>query len=350
MYERTEHVKLKDGEAVECGIVSGPDEAWAQRLETMLAHKGGLWNWQNSQTLRTATGLDARFYLLHRGGEPFANVCIFASGGAGILGHVWTNPQDRRKGASGRLMKTAMADFAGRGGQALFLGTDPDGVPHGIYLQHGFTDVDAAGHMAWYAQGREAFEQAWFAGGAAEVERLCWRHWPAAAPLFLQPGPGVVRCAPLRVFWSELIEGPLLPAIQTELKRRTDGQTPAAVVLGSRRTQAVLGLALWQPDPIWPATCLVDVFCHPEHWGRAGELLAGLPLPEGQTCVAFGDSTCPAKHAALKAAGFSAAAVFPKRIATGRGRAERVDVMQWEKQQPQAAPEPNQKGNGVSTL
>lgn len=331
MYTKLRDIALKSGETVECGLVSTPEEAWAGRLEALLVHKGGIWNWQNSEVLRTQTGLDGRYYLLHRGGVPFANVCIFGLAGVGILGHVWTKPEERRKGASDLLMKVAMGDFAARGGKALFLGTDAGSVAHGIYLQHGFADVDTAGHMVWYADGRAAFEKAWFAAGPAEVERLTWRHWPAAAPLFLQPGPGVVRCAPLRMFWQDLVEGPLLPAIQAEGKRAAESQAPAAVVLRAASTQAVLGLALWQWDPVWPETCMVDVFCHATQWGRAGELLAGLTLPPCRRRVAFGDATCPAKQAALEAAGYARIAAFQNGIAAGRGCADGVTIVQMEK-------------------
>ncbi|MEI6809488.1 MAG: hypothetical protein WCN95_12270, partial [bacterium] len=216
-------------------------------------------------------------------------------------------------------------------GQALFLGTDPDSVAHKLYLQHGFRDVNTAGHMAWYARGQTDFESAWFVGKSPEIEQLNWRHWPAATPLFLQSGPGIVRCAPLRMFWSDLVEGPLLPAIETEMKRLAQGQAPAAVVLKYGPTGAVLGMALRQRDQIWPATFTVDVFCHQDYWSRAGDLLDALHLPAGETHVAFGDASCPAKIDALKNAGFAQVAVLPKRIAADRGQIDMADIIQMEK-------------------
>ncbi len=328
MYERFDEMRLKDGRAVECGVVAGPDEAWAGRVEPLLGHKGGLWNWQNAQALRTTTGLEARFYLLSLHGMPFANVCIFAAGGVGILGHVWTMPEFRRQGASTLLMQAAMRDFARRGGEALFLGTNPDGPAYGIYKQHGFSDVvPGSGHMTWYARGQAAFDAAWFAPGPTRIEPLAWRHWPASAPLFLRPGPGVVRCAPLRVFGAGLIEGPLLPAIQAQQERQAAEQGPCAVVLENSASQAVLGLAVWMFDPVWPATCVVDVFCHEDYWSRGSEMLSALAFPPGRRRVAYGDSSCPPKQAVLQAAGFARAGVLEKWL-PGPSPADRgVDVV-----------------------
>lgn len=328
MYERLDDVRLKDGRVVECGVVAGPDLEWAGRVEPLLGHKGELWNWQNAQALRSETGLESRFYLLSLHGMPFANVCTFSAGGVGILGHVWTRPEFRRQGASTLLVQAAMGDFARRGGEALFLGTNPDGPAYEIYKRHGFADVSlGSGRMAWYARGQEAFDSTWFAGGATRIEPLAWKHWPAAAPLFLRTGPGLVRCAPLRVFGAELIEGPLLPAIQAQLQRQADGQGPCAVVLTAPASQAVLGLALWMPDGQWPSTCVVDVFCHEGHWDQAGAMLEALAFPPGRRLVAYGEASCPAKQAALQAAGFARAGVLegwlpPPSPATGR-----VDVV-----------------------
>lgn len=334
MYERLGEVTLKDGRAVECGVVAGPDEEWAGRIEPLLGHKGELWRWQNAQTLRTQTGLEARFYLLSLHEMPFANVCTFRAGQAGILGHVWTRPEFRRLGASTLLMKAAMADFARRGGGALFLGTNPDGPAYGIYEQHGFADVDASsGHMAWYARGQETFDAEWFAAGETKIEPLSWPHWPGAVPLFLRKGPGVVRCAPLRVFSTELVEGPLLPVLHAQSQRQAEGLGPCALALLNPATRAVLGLAVVMPEALWPSTCVVDVFCHEACWDRAGELLAALSLPPCRRVVAYGDPTCPPKQAALQAAGFAQAAVLEKWLPGGSIHPGPVDVVQFAREQ-----------------
>ena len=105
MYEGLGHVVLATGEQVEVGVVIGPDAEWTERLERLLGHKGEPWNWQNRQVLTTDVGIGSRFYVLHRGGMPFANIMIAELSGVGILAHVWTKPEDREKGACSNLMR-----------------------------------------------------------------------------------------------------------------------------------------------------------------------------------------------------------------------------------------------------
>ena len=130
MYEALGHVILATGEQVEVGVVVGPDPRWAERLEKLLCHKGEPWNWQNSRVLRTDTGIGSRFYVLHRGGIPFANAMIAELSGVGILAHVWTRPEDRQRGACSALMRALMEDFRSRHGRALFLFTRFGSVAH----------------------------------------------------------------------------------------------------------------------------------------------------------------------------------------------------------------------------
>ena len=142
MYQQLDRITLKSGEAIQAGVVQGPDLDWAERVETLLGHKGPSWRWGNEQVLRTQTGLDVFFYLLHRDGDPFANVMTIECRGVGLLGHVYTRPEDRRQGAAMQLMACLMDHFRQRGGQALFLGTGYDTPPYHIYRVNGFSGVE----------------------------------------------------------------------------------------------------------------------------------------------------------------------------------------------------------------
>ena len=85
MYEKLDEVHLKSGEAVEMGVVLGPDPDWADRVESLLAHKGDYWRWGNEMVLRTHTGIEGYYYILHRDGVPFANTMTVEYQGVGIL-------------------------------------------------------------------------------------------------------------------------------------------------------------------------------------------------------------------------------------------------------------------------
>ena len=331
MYEQLGKCELKDGEKVEIGLVQGPDLDWAERLEQLLVHKGPMWNWQNAEMLRRELGIEARFYILHRDGDPFANITTATYRGAGHFGHVWTRPEDRRKGACSRLMEVQMQHFRQAGGRALFLGTGFESPPYRIYEAHGFTGVEEqSGNMEYYAGSQAEFAAEYFAAGAARIEAVGWQHWPASAALFLGDFPGVVRCAPLGLFGRNSTEGLFLGLIRGEIDHRQEGEAPRARVLVQPDTGAVLGLALWAWDGLWPKTALVDLYCHPAWWVRGGELLESLELPQCERCLAYTDEGAQEKKSILSAAGFRQTGRYPRRVAADRARRQLVDIVSWE--------------------
>ncbi|MEZ4860008.1 MAG: hypothetical protein R3C14_01815 [Caldilineaceae bacterium] len=333
MYQRLATVTLKNGESVEAGVVRGPEPGWAQRLVRLLWHKGDPWNWQNAQVLERTLGIDAFFYILHRDGAPLANIMTIELEGVGLFGHVWTNPEDRQKGASGSLLQLLMADFAARNGRALYLGTGYDSVPYHLYAKHGFQGIaPASGYMAYYRAAQADFDAAYFAPGEAVIEPLDWRHWPAAAPLFIGDFPGLVRCAPLQLIGRESPEGPFLPALLKAEERAQRGRTPTTFALRHAVTNAVVGLATCDWHPLWPETRLLDLYCHPNFWHYAPALLEALPFTADQRLIAYADQGCPAKLQTLAAVGFKTTATLPQWIATDALQSNWADVLVLTKQ------------------
>lgn len=331
MYDSLGKMKLKTGEEVEIGVVRGPDLEWAERVEQLLGHKGEIWNWQNSSVLREELGIEVYFYLLHRDGDAFANIMTAEYRGAGHLGHVWTRPEDRRKGAASQLMGRQMDHFRQRGGRALFLGTGYDSPAYHIYASHGFAGLEPlSGSMEYYAASKGEFEAAYFAQGSTQIEEVQWKHWLSSAALFLGDWSGVVRCAPLGMLGRKSTESPFLGLIQAEQARREEGEEVRTKVLFQTESGAAVGVAMWAWDPLWPETCLVDVFCHPDHWGEGGDLLDSLVLPQAERYVAYGDVGGAAKGEILEAAGFIQTGLHEKRVAVDRGRTQWADVTVWE--------------------
>ena len=329
MYEPLGHLELKSGERVEVGVVNGPDLDWAGRIEDLLSHKGVDWSWQIRQALREDLGVDPYFYVLHRDGVPFAQMMSVEQKGVGVFGHVWTVPADRRQGASSGLMDRMMDHFGTRGGQALFLGTRFGSPAYHIYRSHGFEGIaPRSGTMTFYAASRENFEAAYFAAGSVRVTELDWPSWPPSSALFLGDFPGEIRCAPLRRFGRANPEAALLPVIREARESRTQRKPPRAVALVQTDTTAVAGLSMWGQHPLWPRTCLVDVYCHPSFWAHAGGLLDALSLPEADRYLAYSDPTCPQKADALAGAGFRATVIYERRIDS---RETMLDVTVWER-------------------
>ncbi|CAN5581414.1 hypothetical protein BH10CHL1_BH10CHL1_49400 [soil metagenome] len=327
MYQQLGSIKLKSGEEVEAGVVRGPDPVWAQRLVELLWHKGDPWNWQNAQILERDSGLDAFFYVLHRDGKPFANIMTVERACVGIFGHVWTQPADRQQGASSRLMGLQMQDFAARGGQALFLNTGYASVAYNMYANFGFEGIEAeSGTMAYYTKPQAKFEATYFAKGPLEIQTLAWPHWPASVPLFLGDYPGSIRCAGLQLIGRHSTESALLPVLVDAAQRQQANQPPSVLVLENQATTAVVGLAAWSWHPLWPDTCLVDCYCHPDYWQHAPDLLNALPLPTADSLLAYADAGHVAKTNLLTKAGFKSVTTLPKWVASDPTKRQWVDV------------------------
>ena len=330
MYQKLSDVQLKSGECVEAGVVLGPDEAWRDRVQQLLLHKGDIWNWQNSEMLREPLGLEARFHILHRDGAPFSHVLVSEVNGVALLGHVWTKPEERGNGAASRLMEIVTQHFRERGGKALYLSTGYDTSPFHIYRKFGFEGIEpASGVMHFFATSREQFEAEYFAPGDVITEPLDWSHWPVAPALFCGDWPQAVRSTPLRLFGRSLTEGPLLPPLRAH--RQPEYSAPQVCVLRKTNNGAIVGLAASRPDPLWPDAILADIFCHPHFWPHAGELWRSLKLPQDKSVVAYSDDGDKCKAGVLRVAGFTPVATLPQWIAADAARTRPVDVKVWKR-------------------
>ncbi len=322
-------VTLKSGERVSAVVVRGPDAVWRKRITKLLGHKGDPWCWQNSELLTRETGIDAWFYLLHRDGQPLAHQMTAELNGVGIFGHVWTVPADRGQGAAGELMRLQMAHFRQRNGRALYLSTGFDSPAYRIYQKHGFAGIEPrSGYMTWSARPLSDFEADYFSSGPTTIEGLNWRHWPVTPALFMSAVPGIVRCAPLKLFGRKSTEGELLPGIQNRPQSRNASQ----VFVLQKSNGAVVGLAAWGRDELSSGVICADVFCHPAFWPQGEALLRHTlaTAPAGR-CVAYADATCPQKTEVLRATGFQPAATWPQHLARDAAISGFADLLMFER-------------------
>jgi hypothetical protein len=325
-------VVLKNGERVEAAVIAAPDAAWADRLKGFLAHKGEPWNWGNAEVLTKPTGVETFFCVLHRNGVPFSNVMTCEVNGVGLLGHVFTRDEDRRKGACKKLMELQMEHFRARGGRALFLGTGFESPAYRIYACHGFQGIEEkSGYMQYYVSTREEFEASWFARAATETEPLAMTHWPTLAPLFAGDFQGQVRCARLGIIGRSSGEGHILRALYDD-RLPIEGREPSTLVVRSRQSGAPVGFAAYGSHPIWAELRLIDVFCHPDFWDRAGDLLASLPLPPSGHFIAYADVGWTGKDRTLRRAGYRQTAVLARRAPQTSAKTAFVDVAVYEKE------------------
>jgi GNAT superfamily N-acetyltransferase len=321
---------LKSGEEVEVGVVTGPDAAWHDRLDGFLAHKGGIWSHEVRFVLSEPCGLDARFYVLHRGGVPFSHIMTTTLQGVGILGHVYTNPDDRGQGAATLLMQKQLEHFQSQGERSLYLGTTYDSPAFHIYRKQGFVGLeDASGHMTFTPSTLTAFEGEYFALDNATVIPLDWPHWPASAPLFLSAEGGYTRHVGLKMLGQSLVEGPLLPLVNEQHEKSLEGLPPTAFVVQKPNNGAVVGLASWQDDTFWPDTKVVDLFCHTNYWHLAGELLEPMNELKGQRLAAYAEVGFAEKEKALLDFGFKPVITLPDWLKNVDEKAETHDVVMY---------------------
>lgn len=325
MKESTTKATLKTGESVDLSIVKAPDAELAPVIMDLIGHKGEIWNWQNEQMLTQSVGIDFYYYFLHRNGKAFSNVATGEYRGVGSFGHVYTTPEDRRKGACAVIMEKQMAHFRDRGGRYLTLGTGFETTPYNIYKKFGFVGVEASnGHMTYCNGPVAAFMDEYFAPCKAVIEPVSWKHWPGATVLFLSDAPGVIRMAPERVFGRVSTEGPLLHVLRDRVGRENGITRGHALV--NPDTGAVLGVAVWNWDKLWTGTLMLDVFCHPRFWSYAPAMLRALELASDERHLAYADAQCPQKREALEAVGFKAVTKLPNWQRINWAMPDRVDV------------------------
>lgn len=298
MYKKLAEERLKTGETIEVGAVLAPDKEYAERIQLFLKHKGPEWEWHIEGAL---TGeihdLETRFYIGHIEGELTANVMTVEYRGTGILGHVFTRPDQRRKGACSRLMAHQMDDFRGRGGGILLLGTGFDSPAYWIYHSHGFRSLYEGSGFMRYATDEE-FETKHFAPASVEVVDVAWKDWPRINVLSSIKEAGTLKSLAFRLYGASNFEHGFLG-----FKRGLEKETGKGKLLESA-AGAIVGCAMIGPHDPWPdGIYLLDLFVHSNFWDVAETLLGTLELPEGKVqCYAEGTSS--EKIALLERRGF----------------------------------------------
>ena len=133
----------------------------------------GIWY---APLLEQLDDLETRFYVGKVDGEIIANIMIVEHGHIGILGHVFTTPTQRRKGACKAVMGFQMEDFRQRDGEALYLGTGYNSHPYYIYNSFGFESVfPGSGFMKYRTV--EDFDDRYFAGSPVHAKDVVWNDW-----------------------------------------------------------------------------------------------------------------------------------------------------------------------------
>ena len=325
MYERLAEAVLKSGQRMEIGVITAPDAEWRDRIVPFLGHKGEPYA---SHIQRSHEGalddLETRYYVGHLQGRVITQVMIAGARGAGILGHVYTLPEERRKGAYQALMAAQMADMPCRGFQLLSLGTGFERPPYWIYHSFGFRGIaPGRGEMRWTA-GEDA-EAEVFGPGRVVARDARWDDWGFVAWLGLLPVAAdeeLPRSRVMRLKSRGMMEGAYVRLLLT--REQEPGMTVR--VLQSEHG-ATVAWAILAPDAHWFSDVwTLDLHAHPSFAAGLPTLLGSLPWPEAPVASAV---TAPAgpKAAALAAGGFTRIARLPAWLRPDDGA--RRDVSLW---------------------
>ncbi len=289
-------VKLKTGETMVCKIIDSPNDEDVPQLRRLLVHKDDIWQhhldaWMSGPAKR----LDTCFCVGAIDGELVSNVMTVMHEGIGLMGHVFTLPEHRRKGACDALMDMHISEFEERGGKAVYLGTGFESPPYRIYARHGYQAVpDRPGSMWWsptYDEIEALYEDVYSDLDRASVTDAAWRHWPSMnmfAHLPLDRMKQTVRNAAHGLFGVCQAEYGFLSILQAD-----SGDDSVVTRVLETRDGHVAGLASLGPDRHWGAAGATYVFdvCLPlAAAGEANELFEEFDWPEAHVLSYVADT------------------------------------------------------------
>lgn len=312
MVRQLARITLKSGERMQCLVVKEPEENWAADVQRLLVHKNDHVHWHIQRAIAAPLDdLETRFYLGVVNGEAVGNIMTVEHGGIGILGHVFTHPDHRRKGIASRIMSFQMQEFRERNGRGLTLGTGFDSPAYWIYHSNGFRSIVEGSGAMWYWQQPEQLADLWRApitGNSSPV----WRHWPLVNLLCTQPEGDQLRHAARRLWGQRNFEGDF-----TKYLRDMEAENfPIEARVLENEAGLVVGWATVEDDPLWGGRAgLLDILVHPLAWSSANSLLAALPLPE-KPILAYADQNSP-KNDLLHSHGFERQASWPDWLPAG---------------------------------
>ncbi len=310
MYQILGETTLKTDEVMEVGVINAPDQPHAEEIKKILGHKPQFFDWHIEQCVTESLDeLETRFYVGKLNGHIITNIMTVEHAGIGILGHVYTLPNQRRKGACKGTMTFQMEDFRQRHGRALYLGTGYNGHPYRIYHSFGFESVmPESGFMKYHVN--DDFEETYFAPTTAHPKDVEWHDWPKLTTLSAIVDWDILRSLSWNVYGPTNLEGGFLTFKHT---LETSDVLDDAKFLATQ-DGTIVGWATVNRDSRWRHNiALLDLFFHPNFVDAVPLLLSSLKFP-GLKVQCYIDSTAEKKAEVLEHAGFSCEGKFKNHI------------------------------------
>lgn len=326
MHKKLADISLKTGESMGICLVQTPDEAYRDQILSFLGHKEGMWRWHLELSFEGKLDeLETRFYLGTINDRIIGNVSTWEHDSLGVLGHVFTAKDQRRKGVFKALLALCIQDFQRRGGKTMILGTPADAPWNRIYKSVGFGSIVSTRKLQKDEVMRydvdPDFERKYFQPGQVHTREPKWGDWPAISMLYSVQGGWFVRSIKHGIFGAFDYEDGFLDDMKKILQRKCQ----ARVLL--TEAESIVGHATLSPDNRWDCQVWVlDFFLHPLFESHAVSLLGTMCWPKEKVqCYVEADSH--QKISALSTQEFYKKTVLSKQI-MHKGKAVDILVME----------------------
>lgn len=170
-------------------LIIPPAPARWQALCDLLRHRGSPWVQDMAQRINHGVpGAEDAFAVIATGGNYLASASISKCGDLGVLGHVYTRPEQRGRGYARQLTETVLSWFDMTGGRWLLHSTTAE-LDEAVYAKFGFVPLRRVG---WPPHDRVTMVRAGQGvtgdpypelGGEVEVRELTRADWPAMVTL-----------------------------------------------------------------------------------------------------------------------------------------------------------------------
>jgi predicted GNAT family acetyltransferase len=318
MWSKIGEIPLKTGETMQILVVKTPDRHYRRRIMSFLSYTNELWRWHLHLAIRgELDDLQARFYLGLLKRRIISNVSTWENGSTGIVAHLFTARNHRKKGACTALMKAQIQDFRSRGGKVLIGGFRPSSYP--IAKSLGFKSIINNSEVMHYDL-RPGLDREYFQAKKVFCRDSMWKDWPGISLLFGVREGWSLRSMKHKVYGAFDYEDYFLE----DMRERSRGLCISKVLITEKEN--IVGYAtLTSKHRGKSSFCLLDFFIHPAIASRADTLLDAIDFPPGKVRC-YVESGCYEKRDMLLRRGFEEKTI-QKQI---KGDGKKLDIIAME--------------------